>query len=177
MAFIISSLIIQGIYAGLIGGISTLTIGACSAIKSIYTHKNPDINRVLTELDIERRLQLIESVLNIKEKNKKPELAKMKLNEMEKTIIFEIVKGEDSKFDDPIELCLTYLHKTIQNIHNDLLALDKKVVYHNTKWFSSWRTLNIKTQLESLRANTNLLVMRFDDLIKISNFLSETREQ
>ena len=172
LAIIPYTLLAQGLYSGLITMISTVTMGTCSTIKSIYTHKNPDITKVIRKLDIERRLNLIESVLNAKEIHSEPQLAKMKLNDLEKTQVFEIVRGENDKFDDPIELCLTYLHEIIQEIHNNLTAINKKVLYHGTKWFSTWRTLNIKGQLEMLQINSDLLESRFNDLIKISQFLS-----
>lgn len=170
MAFILSTLIVQGIYTGLIGGISTITLSACSMVKSIYTHKNPNVDKVLSELDLERRLKLIQTVLNMKESNKKT--IKTKLNEMEKSVLLSMVKGEDGKSDDPIELCLTYLRETIERIDKDLADIHYKVAYHNTKWFNSWRTLNIKKQLDALKISSALLDARFNDLIKISNFLS-----
>ncbi|XWV25610.1 hypothetical protein QJ856_gp0143 [Tupanvirus deep ocean] len=171
MAFIIPTILAQGIYAGIIGTISSVTIGTCSLVKSIYTHQNPDVTKIIKEMDIERRLHLIQAVINTIDKESTAKLATVKLNELEKTQIFEMVNTEVDLMADPIELCLVYLHETIQDIHNDLIAINKKVAYHNTKWFSSWRTLNIKPLLDNLKINSNLLTQRFDDLTKISIFL------
>lgn len=172
LAFIPYTILAQGIYTGLISTISAITMGTCRLVKSVYTHKNPDANRIMTELDIERRLRLIQSVLNVIDKKCNHKLAKIKLNDLEKTQIFEMVGSKTDLENDPIELCLIYLHETIQNINNDLTMINKKVTYHNTKWFSGWRTLNIKPLLENLRTNSNLLENRFNDLTKISIFLN-----
>ena len=166
------ALLARGIYAGLIGTISTATMRACGVVKSIYTHKNPDATKLIIELDIERRLRLIQSVLNKIDNQTKQKTAKVKLNDLEKTQIFELIGEEADLDDDPIDLCLMYLYETIQNIHNDLSAINKKIAHHNTKWFSAWRTLNIKSILESLKLHSKLLDSRFEDLTKISNFLN-----
>lgn len=172
MASFIPYILMEGIYAGVIGTISAATMGTYSTIKSIYNHRNPDVINVLHELDIERRLKLIESVLTTKDVSRKPNTTRLKLNDMEKTIIFDIVESKNGVYDDPIELCLNYVYETIQEIHNNLNAINKKVAYHNTKWFNTWRTLNIKPQLDILKTNSNLLESRFNDLIKISEFLA-----
>ena len=177
MALVIPYILMEGVYAGIIGTISAATMGTYSVAKSICKHQNPDINKVINELDLIRRLKLIESVLNIKEMNRRPELAPMKLNELEKTTIFEIVKAENDICDDPIELCLHYLYEIIHEMHNNLLAISKKVAYHKTKWFYTWRTLNIKDQLNTLKISSDKLEARFNDLIKISKFLAEQRGQ
>jgi len=132
--------------------------------------KNPDVIKVIQELDIDRRLNMVQTVLNAfnsKSKNDK----NTKLNDMEKKQIFEIVGKETDLNDDPIRLCLDYLHDIIQQIHLDLSTINEKIVRHNTKWFNAWRTLNIKPLLENLKLHSNLLDKRFDDLTKISMFL------
>lgn len=173
MAYIIPyTILAQGIYTGIIGTISAVTMGTCGMVKSIYTHKNPDVTKTIKELDIERRLRLIQAVLNSVNHHPKYDMAKVKLNDLEKTQIFELVGKETNLDNDPIELCLIYLHETIQEINNDLTAINKKISYHRTKWFNGWRTLNIKSYIENLKINSALLNSRFDDLTKISAFLA-----
>lgn len=173
MAFFIPTILVQGIYTGIIGTISSVTIGTCSMIKTIYTHQNPDANQILKELDIERKITLIQSVLNTIDHESKSKMASVKLNELEKTQIFELIHSEQELYNDPIELCLMYLHETIQNIHDDLLAINNKVTNHQNKWFHKWRTLNIKPMIERIRLNSKLLTERFEDLTKIAIFLRQ----
>lgn len=176
--YIIPTILAQGIYTGIISTISTVTMGTCRLVTSIYTYKNPDVTRVIRELDIDRRLMLIQSVLNTIEHSSTQTHteAKMKLNDLEKTQIFELVGAETDLQNDPIELCLMYLHEIIQEIHNDLKELDLRISYHHTKWFSSWRTLDISSSIESLKLNSKLLNSRFDDLTKISMFLANKKK-
>ena len=166
------TILTQGIYAGIIGTISTVTMGTCRLVTSIYNHRNPDISRVIKKLDIDRRLMLIQAVLNSIEHTAKHNEARLKLNDLEKTQVFELVGAETDLSNDPIELCLIYLHETIQAIHDDLSAINNKVEYHTTKWFSSWRTLNITSLIDNLELNAGLLNARFEDLTKISMFLA-----
>jgi hypothetical protein len=165
----------QGIYAGIIGTISTVTMSTVGIAKSIYTHENPNVNRTIRELDIENRLSLIQAVLNEIESQSAKELETTRINDLEKTQIFEIIGGNIDLRKDPIELCIFSIHETIQNIHNTLIAIEKKVAYHNTKWFSSWRTLNIHDLLDDLRMYSNLLTNRFNDLLTISRFLESRK--
>lgn len=175
MAYILPTILAQGIYTGIISTISTVTMGTCKLVTSIYTYENPDVIKVVQELDIDRRLMLIQAVLNTIEHTSTRQKAKMKLNDLEKTCIFEMVGAETDLKNDPIELCLVYLHDIIQKINNDLRIINSKVAYHNTKWFSSWRTLNISSQLNNLKLNSRLLDLRFDDLTKISMFLANRK--
>ncbi len=172
MAFIITNLLAQGIYAGIIGTISTVTMGTCSLVKKIYTHQNPDVSKVIKELDLDHRLKLVKSVLSVLNE-KFPE--KKLLSDLEKTQVFELVGKEPDAKLDPIEICLQSLHLIIQEINKDLEQIDRKVAYHQTKWFNGWRKLNIKSYLENLKTNSALLKSRFDQLIQISLFLTNNQ--
>ena len=170
--FVPYTLLAQGIYSGLIGTISAVTMGTCSIAKSIYTHENPDLTKIVKRLDIERRLMLIQSILIAVDKKTGADVTSVKITDMEKTQIFEIIGTRANFCSDPIELCIKYLHETIQNIYNNLSTIKKKVEYHNTKWFYTWRTLNITAQLEELQVNSELLDARFKDLTNVSQFLN-----
>lgn len=176
LALLPYTILAQGIYTGIIGTISAVTMGTCNIVKSIYTHKNPDVTKLIKELDIEQRLKLIQSILNSIDHESRTDTAKMKLNDLEKTQVFELVNFEANLNDDPIELCIIALHEKIQDIHDDLSKINAKVAYHNTKWFNSWRTLNVKPLLDNLKLNSKLLDARFKDLLSISNFLSNNKK-
>lgn len=139
------SLVIQGIYTGLVETIGYFTMGTCKLVKSIYTHKNPDVNKILIELDIERKLSLVQSV----------------------------VKSHNHICAEPVELCLKYLEESIKNIHDDLDSINRKIFYHRKKWFHAWRKINVEQQISSLKKNCKLLDSRFDDLYKISAFCTK----
>lgn len=161
MAFLIPyTILTQGLYTGILGTISTITIGTCKIISSIYTHKNPNVTKFIQELDIERRLKLIEAVLNTKHINRKHD--------------HDSVTKINYQIDDPVELCLIHVQQIIDVIYANLTDIDKKVAHHNTKWFNTWRSLNIKSKLEQLKINSDILDKRFSDLMEISKFLVQT---
>ena len=206
MAFLLPSILVQGIYTGIIGTISSVTMSTCALAKTVYTHENPNVNRIIKSIDIERRLRLVTAVIRVINED-----TKETVTDLEKTLIIDLVKTstpsvahpgsmacchlpsctqapsslalvlakqipETPLAEDPIELCLSYLHETIRDIRADLLAINRKVAYHNTKWFSSWRTLDVSSYLSNLKTNAQLLNQRFDDLTKISAFLKQRRE-
>lgn len=159
-------IITQGIYAGIITTISKVTINTALLIKSIYNHENPDTNKIINELDLDQRLKLIQSVLNklnITSNN-------ITLTNLDKTQIFNMI-DEQLNENDPIELCLKYIHEAINQIHHNLVLINRKIMYHKSKWFNKWRTLNIEPYIQNIKYNSNRLNLRFDDLLKISSFL------
>jgi len=190
MAFAIPyALLAQGIYTGIITTISTITTGTCYIVTSIYTHKNPNVSAYIKELDIERRLKLIEAVLHTIKQTKPnetfipsaPPLVEpavvlnqqiKKLSIDNQTVEYFLFDDYQKKPEDPIQLCLRYLSDIIYEIHKNLSTIHEKVSNHNDKWFSAWRSLHIKKDLESLKINSLILNMRFGDLIEISKFLT-----
>jgi len=186
MATLAAAVLAQGIYAGVISTISTVTMGTCSMVKSIYTHKNPKVSKILEELDLIRRMETIQTTINKIEDPKYKKIVKVKVNDqqelkssqivlddLEKTQIFELIDLEPDLKTDPIEICLHYLHEIIQKIQTELITINKKVAYHNTKWFSSWRQLNIKPMVTRLTLYSDQLRDRFDDFLKINDFLQK----
>lgn len=170
MAFMIPyTILVDGVYAGLIGTISAITIGSCSIIKSLYVYQNPDVTKIIKELDIDRRLKLIRAVMNNIQRH--PQKQNPKMSELEKSQICELIGSTIDLSNDPIEICLISLKETIKDINNDLSIINQKIAYHNTKWFNSWRKLNIQRYLENLKTNSHLLDLRFNDLTKICSFL------
>jgi len=157
----------QGIYSSLVTGISAMTLGIFSSVKSIYNHQNPDLTNSLKKLDIEYHLRLISAILN-KYNQKGTETIKEHIDN--KSVIFTTVPElqEASGLEDPVEISLSYISKIIGEIRHTLLQIDRKVVNHNMKYFSTWRTLNIDELLQTLETNTNILKSRFDDFVKLA---------
>src|SRR5688500_15149172 len=172
MAMIPYGIITQGLYGGLISGIGTMTFGMCKIIKSIYSHKNPDVDNFIKKLDIEYRVNLISTILK---KYNKTKTIDIKEHICDKSVIFTVLDNrslsESMKYraaTDPLQISLMYLSTVICDIHNDLILIDKQIAYHQSKWFNSWRVMNIKKYLDSLETNNSLLLNRFDDFMKIS---------
>lgn len=158
----------QGIYSSLVTGISAMTLGIFSSVKSIYNHQNPDVTNSLKRLDIEYHLRLISAILSKYNQNG---VQTIKEHIDNKSVIFTTVvptELSDSTLEDPIEISLSYISKIISEIRQTLLQIDRKVVNHNMKYFSSWRTLNVEELLQTLETNTNILKNRFDDFVKLA---------
>jgi len=165
-------IITQGLYGGLISGISTMTFGMCKVIKSIYSHKNPDVDNFIKKLDIEYRINLISTILK---KYNKIKTIDIKEHICDKSVIFTVVDDrsltESTKYRtaaDPLQVSLMYLSSVICDIHNDLTLINQQIEYHQSKWFNSWREMNIKKYLDSLETDSHILANRFDDFMKIS---------
>lgn len=166
MAYVIPLILTQGIYTGVITTISKITINSALLIKSIYNHENPDIIKIINELDLDQRFKIIQSVLY------KLDLTtnNITLTNLDKTQIFNII-DEELNENDPIELCLKYIHENINQIHHNLVLINRKIDNHKKKWFNKWRTLNIEPYIQNIKNNSNKLNLRFDDLLKISSLL------
>lgn len=154
MAAFIPFIVTQGVYTGIISTISTVTVSTCNVVKSIYTHQNPDVTKIIQEFDIERRLKLIESVTK--------KIVSIKGNSQNIDMIESVIL-----MDDPVSLCLKYIHASIKYVHDDLEAINVKVEKHKNKWFNSWRTLNVAPLIQQLKIHSNILNERFEDLTKI----------
>ena len=176
MAFFLPSILVQGIYTGIIGTISSITINTCSMVKTLYTHENPNVNKIIKEIDIDRRLKLIRAVINVINADSIKSNS-MTMTDLEKTQIVNMVDSftanDVGPNDDPIALCLEYLKEIIIDIHSNINEINVRVKYHNTKWFSKWRSLDIDSVISDLKTNSLILDSRFKDLTKISRFLSE----
>lgn len=158
------NLLTQGLYNGIITGISQMTFGVAKILKSIYSHKNPDINNYIQKLDIEYHINMVSTVLR---KYSKGEVINMKEHIGDKSVIFTTIPKSERTTNDPIQVSLTYLSDIIKQIHHDLMQISVEIEYHKTKWFNSWRTLNIKKQLEILDVHHTIMVSRYNDFLNI----------
>lgn len=171
MALFIPTIIATGIYAGIINTISSATVNTCFIIKNIYNYQNPDTNIFLRKLDIERRLCLIQSLIkniNIPQNS----TCDINIDDINQSQLFTMIGSQQNININPLSLCLRFIQETIQNINNILYKLDVKIKKHHAKWFNSWRVLNVKTLLDELEIQSQLLTNRFDDLTKISMVIS-----
>lgn len=194
MALFIPLLVVHGIYSGLVSSIGAITSTTCGVVKNLYLYKNPDVTRVIKKLDLERRLLLVHSILNAVSQEQpldealipsvllegapapsEPSVNHQLATSEQPSRIKEMIDLMNGEIRDPIQLCLIFLRQTVQDIHDDLTKLSAKVARHNTKWFNSWRTLNVQELLDVLTIHSQQLDDRFNDLTKVSSFLTNRR--
>lgn len=144
---IAATVLLQGVYSGIIGAIGSVTVNTCKTIKSIYEHKNDEVQQILIKLDLERKLKVIQAVLN-----------KINANETQK--------------EESIEISIIYIKKTVCDINTALDEINKKITDHNNKWFYSYRKLNLSKQMEQLKIHSNLLDERFRDLVCLFDIMN-----
>lgn len=166
------ALLTAGIYTGLITGISTVTMGTCRLITSIYNHENPDVRRYFKQIDLERKLKLVEAVIK-KIPQKKDQQVKI-TGTMQDTIVFDVVSGEATIMSDPIELSLYYLQEIMVEIQKVVQKIHDKADRHKNKWFNTWRTLNIKDLSSELENDIKILDDRYNDLLQIINLYQKS---
>lgn len=171
LSYLPLKIISQGIYACLVNNVGKATMGTLGLIKSSYSQKNPDVQSVLDELDIKRKVRVVQSmIVNIINSTNDT-----RLNDLQRTQIFEAISNKSASIeDDPIELSIAYVKQTLKKINMTLDTLNQKVIRYNKKWFRSWRKLDVSDLISNLRRNAKLLDMRYDDLLKIYNFLQKT---
>jgi hypothetical protein len=151
MASIIQFILIQGIYAGAISTISSIIVKAGESIKKLYSRDNPDVNKIIRDLDIEKRLKIIQSFISSVNPN---------YESLENVNTMILVKN-------PENLCLKYIHISIKNIYHLLNEIDYRTQKHQRKWFRSWRKMNINDLLKELELQFKILNDRFDYFVKI----------
>jgi hypothetical protein len=96
---------------------------------------------IINKKDIEATLQVIEGLVNeISELKKKPK---------------SMIKA------------LENLNTTLKRVHELLEIIHNKTLEHSNKYFSSWRSLDIKNETKQLEIEFNLLEKRFNLLHKI----------
>ena len=114
-------------------------------ITSIYYY-SADIEAIIRELDIKQRLETIEKVC---------------------TTLCE--------YDDKaniVESCLESIHDVILEIKGDLKNINAKLAKHKRKFFNSYRSVNVKKYLRSLKLHSDLLDRRYLLLINSMKVLN-----
>jgi hypothetical protein len=120
------------------------------ASSTIYTsvgevfHHTSSIDKVLCKLDINNKVKVIELLCN--------------------SIQSRVLKETDDS--SAINFCLENLHDMVIRIREDLKQIKSKIDYHNSKYFTSWRSLDARMELNNLVLHTELLEQRYDLFIK-----------
>lgn len=153
-------LITQGFYAG----ISTSVGAVYSVLQMLYQYNNPDLVRYLKKLDIDFKLKMVNCVLK---KQANTNVMEIRNKFGEETMIFTLLKNDDQSTSDPLELNLQFLSKSIKDIFENLESIQKEISSHKKKWFHAYRAINMKTYLDELESNVQILDNRFNNYIKL----------
>lgn len=111
-------------------------------LESILKNDNLEFNLVLEKLDINTKLDLINSFIN---------------------------EASDTQklFSDTINKALCYINKILKTIENEIKNINLEITNHQTKWFSRFRVSNCNIMIENLVNHIKILDERFNLLIKL----------
>lgn len=113
------------------------------------------VDKVLYDLDIGNKIKIME------------ELCK------EITPVLSEEKTQNSHLKhNSVNCCLEQLHDMIVRIREDLKQISLIIKAHKQKWFSSWRSIDVHSQLSSLKIHSILLDKRYILLMNTLNISS-----
>lgn len=104
-------------------------------ITDLEDHEDPYVNRTIEELDINAKITIIESLIDIN-----------------KTIQIR---------DTTVNTCIRNIHNIIDKIKVEMELIKKLLPLHKDKWFHAWRTPEYYKNLENVKRFTHILSARF----------------
>ena len=116
-----------------------------SSLSSIYFYSK-HTDSIIKELDIKNKLRTIESVCE-------------SLNQIDNI--------------KTIETCLESVHKIMLSIKCDLKIINKKLAKHEKKYFTGWRSLNLKNEIHQLKLHCSILDKRYELLANTMTILNQ----
>ena len=112
-------------------------------VETAIIHNHTDVHELFTELDLDVRLAVINSLI-------------------------KDIKKEHS--NDTIKICLKSLYDVITKINKITHEIDGIIEQHKEKYFSGWRQIDVDSQIDEIRKQSDLLDNRFSLLINIVKF-------
>lgn len=138
---------VASLSTSLSGKILLTTIEATSQL-AVRTFNQPveheEVSEVMTKLDITAKVKTVEAVIQAIVQNK-------------------------SETNKVMDVCLQNLHEILDKITHTMKLLHDEIDYHNSKWFSRWRTLSVDGLVQNLKVEAVVLDKRFDTLIKLKD--------
>ena len=122
--------------------VSTTTKNIYNGIDKVLLNDNIQFKELLDELDINTKLDIINS------------------------FIIDIHK-EQKIFNDTLNKTFKYLENSLKTINNEIKSIDEELINHNKKWFSKIRGSHYPTMLNNLIKHMKILDERFNLLIKL----------
>ena len=120
--------------------------GTINSVNYIVSNDSiPEVNIIknkIIQMDLNSKLEIIHSLIK--------ELNEEKLKEFQK-------------------ISLKSIEILIDEINKELIDINQKINYHNSKYFSSWRSINLDNNINQLNDHNILLDKRLDNLIKLLN--------
>lgn len=111
-------------------------------VRDTTTH--PVINSVLSDLDLQSDLNVIEALIR----------------QVDKQI-------ENLSEDDALAISLHQVDNLVHRIKDELAEIKTELKLHEEKWFSSWRSANYQKPLNRLTRHKKLLDKRVNMLIEL----------
>ena len=111
-------------------------------LESILKNDNLEFNLVLEKLDINTKLDLINTFINEANDNQK-------------------------LFSETINKALCYINKILKTIENEIKNINLEITEHDKKWLSKFRVSNCNSMIENLINHIKILDERFNLLIKL----------
>lgn len=121
-----------------------------SSLGDIFYY-SANVDRVLCELDIANKLVTMEFLIK------------------------ELNANCGCIDEESIHTCLENLHDMILHIREDLKQIRQQIEKHKTKYFSKYRSVDVKSQIYNLKLHSKLLLDRYDLLIKTIELTSLVR--
>lgn len=118
-------------------------------VETALVHNHTDVHQLFTELDLDVRLEVINSLI----KN---------------------IKREHS--NDTVNICLKSLYDVITKINKITHEIDGIIEQHKEKYFNEWRQIDVDLQINEIRKQSELLDKRFSlltNVIKFDNSINE----
>ncbi len=122
----------------------------------IVNEKDQDVIEITNSIDINSKIELVETLV--------------------RDIINEL-KNDHLAPNASLEIILLQLSNILNTIHNNTIELKKRIDYHKTLWFRSFRSTNYSIIIESLKENKILLDARMNDLIKIAQLFKTIKNE
>lgn len=142
---------IVGLYAGhLVSETSKSIFNKIWDVLNETRHSTLEIN---TELDIESKVKLIESIIRD---------------------INEEIKMHNLIPTKSLELALLQMKDIIDRIHLNFVEIRVGIQYYESLWFKSFRTAGYLEHIELLKKNNIILDSRLDNLVKIIMLFKNT---
>ena len=169
MQYVMYTVIIHGIYTGIVGAIGGIVIMSGQMVGSNLMPYNNELKEI-EKMDIEHKLKLNMSIL--KKVIEQHKLIEKDISDLTKTQIFDIITHKPINNVNPIEICVNDMCKLIQSIYVILKQIEKKMFLHKNKWFNGWRNINLTNNVNELKSKMDKLDIQFKDMMAISLFLS-----